>query len=143
METLSELVMICLLTFLLVKMIRSTERMAYADPLLDKLKHDLMRLHPKAKELRYFASDKSFTEDKKDMFICLKDENNQYYDANMLMYVMIHELAHAISHSYDDAHTGREFNENFDLLLKEASQIGIYDPTIPLLQNYCGVSADD
>lgn len=140
---LSQLIMICLLAFLLVRLLNSTERMAYTDPLLDKLKHDLMTLHPKARELRYFASDRSFTEDKKDMFICLKDENGQYYDVNMLMYVMIHELAHAISKSYDDAHSGREFNENFDMLLQEAAKKGIYDPKIPLLANYCGVSAND
>jgi hypothetical protein len=57
------------------------------------------------------------------------------------MYVMLHELSHAVSKSYDDAHVGREFNENFDMLLDRATKLGIYDPKVPLIAQYCGTSA--
>ena len=141
MQIVRECIMLFLLLFVLVKMVRSREHMAYKDPMLDSLQKDLMKVHPKAKELRYFASDASFTEDKKDMYICLKDEKGHYYPRNMLMYVMLHELSHAVSKSYDDAHVGREFNENFDMLLDRATKLGIYDPKVPLIAQYCGTSA--
>ncbi len=138
METLSELVMICILAYVLFQMMKSREHLKYQDPMIESIRSDLIKVHPKAKELRYFASDKSFTEDKKDMFLCLKDQNGQYYSRNFLMYVALHELAHAISHSYDDNHNGREFNENFDMLLKKATHMKIYDPKEPMPENYCG-----
>ena len=111
------------------------------DPIIERIKIDLVRVHPKAAELNYWASDSSFTEDKKDMFLCLKDDGGQYYPYNMLMYVALYELAHAISKSVDENHTGKEFNENFDMLLQKAATMGIYDPNAPLVMNYCGVTA--
>jgi hypothetical protein len=111
------------------------------DPIIERIKIDLIRVHPKAASLNYWASDSSFTEDKRDMYLCLKDEKGQYYPYNMLMYVALHELAHAISKSVDENHTGKEFNENFDKLLAKASELGIYDPDAPLVMNYCGVEA--
>ena len=131
--------MICILTYVLYRLVKSREHLRYKDPMIESIQQDLFKLHPKARELTYSASDKSFTEDKKDMFLCIKDEVGNYYPRNFLMYVAIHELAHAISKSYDDNHNGREFNENFDMLLDKASRIKIYDPSIPLLQNYCNV----
>jgi len=137
-----KIIVIILLSCILCYLLSTTkEHLKYQDPMLDSLKLDLMKLDPKASELKYFASDKSFTEDKKDMYICLKDEKGQYYPKNVLMYVMIHELAHAISHSYDDNHTGKEFNNNFDILLERASSIGIYNPREPFVANYCGVTS--
>jgi hypothetical protein len=112
-----------------------------SDPIIEKIKIDLLRVHPKAAELNYWASDSSFTEDKRDMYLCLKDEQGQYYPYNMLMYVALHELAHAISKSVDENHTGKEFNENFDMLLQRAAELRIYDPNAPLVMNYCGVEA--
>jgi hypothetical protein len=139
METLSEVIMICILTYILYCLVKSREHLRYQDPMIDSIRQDLVKLHPKAKELTYAASDKSFTEDKKDMFLCLKDDNGQYYSRNFLLYVAIHELAHAISKSYDDNHNGKEFNENFDMLLEKASRMGIYDKTEHFPDNYCGV----
>ncbi len=139
MEMLCQWVMVGILIYILITMARSREHLKYSDPMIESIRNDLIKVHPKARELRYFASDKSFTEDKKDMFLCLKDENNQYYSRNFLMYVALHELAHAISKSYDDNHNGREFNENFDMLLDKASRMSLYDPSQPLLQNYCNV----
>ena len=131
--------MILILTYALYRLVKSREHLRYKDPMIESIREDLVKLHPKARELTYSASDKSFTEDKKDMYLCLKDENNKYYDRNFLLYVAIHELAHAISKSYDDNHNGREFNENFDMLLDKASRMGIYDPTQEMPENYCNI----
>lgn len=131
------LILVFLFCFVKSRFIKKT----YDDPLIERIKFDLLLVHPKAKELNYFASDESLTENKKDMYLCLKDEKGQYYPYNMLMYVALHELAHAVSKSVDDAHTGDEFNRNFDMLLDRATQLGLYNPNEPLLNNYCGVSA--
>ena len=130
--------MIFILTYVLYRLLKSREHLRYKDPMIESIKQDLFKLHPKARELTYSASDKSFTEDKKDMYLCLKDPQGQYYSRNFLMYVAIHELAHAISKSYDDNHNGREFNENFDMLLDKAGRMGIYDSSEPYPDNYCG-----
>ena len=55
---------------------------------------------------------------------------------NTLMYVALHELAHVVNstHGHDD-----EFKKNFAKLLERATQLGIYDPTKPLPEYYCGV----
>lgn len=113
-----------------------------SDPLIERLKFDLIQIHPKAAELNYYACSSSFTEDKKDMCLCLKDDKGIYYPYNMLMYVAIHELAHAVSKSVDDTHTGKEFLTNFDLLLEKGTKLGLYNPNEPLVYNYCGVTPD-
>ena len=55
----------------------------------------------------------------------------------MLMYVSLHELAHAFSDSVDTDHSGKEFKDNFRNLLNKAQTLGLYDPKIPLVYDYC------
>lgn len=80
------------------------------------------------------ANDKrytTFTVDKKDMHICLRtrDEKEVMYDINLLMYVVLHELAHLVN--YDENGNpiighGKEFIEIFRFLVKESMLIGVY-----------------
>jgi len=110
---------------------------SYQDPLIDKIKSDLLKVDPRVKELSFHASNESFTEDKKFVYLCLKDKDDKYYDYNMLMYVSLHELAHAFSDSVDTDHSGKEFKDNFRNLLNKAQSLGLYDPKIPLVYDYC------
>ena len=110
---------------------------SFDDPLIDRIKNDLLLVDPRVSELTFKASNESFTEDKKHVFLCLKDKNGNYYDYNMLMYVSLHELAHAFSQSVDEEHTSAEFKNNFKILLDKAHQIGVYDPNKPLNYDYC------
>ena len=64
----------------------------------------------------------------------MKDENNEYYALFMLIYVLAHELSHVICESI--GHTD-EFNTIFEELLVELADAGIYDPSTPLLADYC------
>ncbi len=109
----------------------------YQDPLLDKIKKDLIEVDQRAAFLKFEGADQSYTEDKARTFLCLKDEDGNYYDYNMLMYVALHELAHAISKQVDVEHKTDEFKENFKFLLKRAEAKGLYDPKKPLNYNYC------
>ena len=76
-------------------------------------------------KLKFYASDRSETVNKKEIYMCLKDSNGQYYDYNMLMYVAIHELSHAISVSIDEDHenTSSEFMNNMNMLLEKAKKL--------------------
>ena len=110
---------------------------SYHDPLIDRIKNDLLKVDPRVEGLSFHASNESFTEDKKFVYLCLKDKSDKYYDYNMLMYVSLHELAHAFSDSVDTDHSGKEFKDNFRNLLNKAQTLGLYDPKIPLVYDYC------
>ena len=109
----------------------------YYDPLIKQIRNDLINIDPRAAFLIFKASDESFTEDKRIVYLCLKDHTGKYYDYNMIMYVAIHELAHAFSPTIDFHHTTKEFKENFSNLLTRAQQLGLYDPNKPLNYSYC------
>jgi hypothetical protein len=110
---------------------------SYDDPFISKLREDLINIDPRSKELVFNASNESFTEDKKMVYLCIKDKDGKYYDYNMLMYVALHELAHAFSESVDMEHKGDEFKTNFKQLLDKAERMGYFDSKKPLDYNYC------
>lgn len=88
----------------------------------------------------------TYTIDKQDMHVCLRtrDTNETLYDINLLMYVILHELAHLCN--YDESGNaieghGKEFKDIFYLLVVEAIKIDIYkyvDYT-QYPQEYCGI----
>ena len=140
MITFNDFIIIVVLGLIICYILNSKEHMQYEDPILIRIKADLLKVHPRAGELTYSISNKSYTQNKQHMHLCVKDENGEYYPYSMLIYVALHELAHAVSKTIDDAHTGKEFNENFKDILLNAEELKVYDPSIPLLTNYCGVS---
>ena len=75
---------------------------------------------------------------------CLDTEKNggQLIDMNTLTFVAIHELSHVMTKSV--GHTD-EFWDNFSFLLKEAAEIGIYDPIDYAKEpaRYCGMNITD
>ena len=71
---------------------------------------------------------------KSKIFICLRDENDNYYPDNMLIFVILHEFSHVICKSV--GHTD-EFNAIFDEVLQLATEKGVYDPSQPIILDYC------
>jgi len=74
----------------------------------------------------------TFTIDKQDIHICLRtrDGYDKLYDINILMYVVLHELAHLCNYDkneYPITGHGSEFKYIFRLLVTESIQIGIYN----------------
>ena len=112
------------------------------DPLIDKIRNDVLLLDPRLTSIQFFSSDESCTKNKQKVYLCLRDENGKYYDYNMLMYVAIHECAHVLSTVYDDKHETQEFQTIFEMLLQKATRLGIFDPSKPLLRKYCNIDAD-
>jgi len=86
------------------------------------------------KETTLQKGEKSYTINKKDVYMCLVDENGNYYPFNMLVYVLAHEYAHVISTSI--GHT-EEFHLKFDLLLDIMIREGFYDPSEEIILDYC------
>lgn len=95
------------------------------------------------------ANDKRFTTftiDKQDMHICLRtrDGEDKLYNIDVLMYVILHELAHLCNYDMYGVPIighGKEFKYIFRLLVTEAIDIGIYK-YINFTQTpteYCGI----
>lgn len=131
-----------LVFFVCVNVFRKKRVIYYSDPLIDKIKHDVSRLDDRISSLQFYSSNESYTEDKKKIFLCLKDENGKYYDYNMLIYVAIHECSHALTNVIDIHHVTPEFRSMFNSLLSKAYKLGIYDKDKPLIKYYCGIDLD-
>lgn len=75
---------------------------------------------------------------------CLRtrDHKDNLHQLNLLLFVAIHELAHIMTVS--TGHTP-EFNKNFEFLLKEAVEFGIYQPENYRANptQYCGIPVTD
>lgn len=71
--------------------------------------------------------------------LCIRDQNGKFEDPNVSMFVILHELAHVMSVSYN--HT-EEFKNNFNFITHLASNLGIYKPEdfTRFPKNYCGVA---
>ena len=106
----------------------------YYDPKLDNLKQRLLPVFPELKDVDMSGSNKSFTVNKEDVYICMKDERNNYYEDNMLIYVILHELAHVLC---DEVGHTEKYKDIFRGLLKRAQQAGLYDPNQPPIDDYC------
>lgn len=114
------------------------------DPILIQIERDLIKVHPELARFEYRINPtESYTENKQVIFMCLKDENQEYYDYNFLIYVALHEASHALSKTVDTNHEGEEFNSRFQDLLLRAEILGIYDPSKkPTMDMYCGVKVN-
>lgn len=104
------------------------------DPVLLVVKEKLKLIHPDVSKLEFYDSNKSYTINKQKVHLCLKDKNGDYYNENMLTYVGLHELAHVLC---DEVGHTAKFYQIFDELLDKAHQMGLYDPSIPIIQDYC------
>lgn len=97
--------------------------------------HESFKLNlNKLKNTDVMAAKKSYTINKNKVYLCLKDENGNYYNNNMLIYVLIHEYAHVLCN--EKGHT-EKFWSIFEDLLLLATDLGIYNPSIPVIHNYC------
>lgn len=88
----------------------------------------------------------TYTIDKNNMHICLRtrDQTQKIYDIDILMYVILHELAHLCNYDKYDRPIyghGSEFKHKFKFIISESIKIGIYNyvnyekqPT-----EYCGI----
>ena len=147
-----KVIFICGLSILLFMLITSyvEEFSLQGDPKIDDIKIKLSPLFSKdikhtgvlsvinnrdiMNEIDIYKGNKSYTINKEKVYLCLKDENGEYYNDNLLTFVTLHELSHVLS---DTIGHDKKFSSIFDQLLKKASEMNIYDPKLPIDQNYC------
>ena len=110
--------------------------------LYDKIKivHPMIPKVVKNSGIKFFGGKnvkKSYTINKKYIFICLYDEHGNIYPENQLIHVLLHEIAHSVC---DEIGHTEKFNQILDIFLIEAEKNGLYDPKIPAIVDYCQYS---
>lgn len=82
----------------------------------------------------YTSKTKSYAVNKTDIYLVVYDyQRNNYYDANTVIFVLLHELAHVLC---DEVGHTKNYYDIFNGLLNEATQLGIYSPNTPVDKNY-------
>lgn len=88
----------------------------------------------------------TYTLNKESIYMCIrtKDENDEIYDINLLMFVLLHELAHLSNYDkegYPIIGHGREFKDIFTKLVKSAIEINVYkyEDYKKTPKEYCGI----
>lgn len=120
---------------LYLSIIQIKENHSQSDPVLVDLKRTLRPiLEENNIRVEFFTGKKSYTINKYKVFLCMKDKDGKYYDKNMLMYVALHELAHVIC---DEVGHTEKFEKIFEKLLKRATDLKIFNPSLPIIDNYC------
>jgi len=120
---------------------RKTNIQIYDDPMLTRIYNDLKQIVPDIDKLdiRLYGANDTLTENKKNIYLCLKNRNGTYYDYNTLLYIAIHELAHVLNDEYDTTNNhGDKFNEINNLLLKRAESLNLIDVNKPINYDMCG-----
>jgi hypothetical protein len=112
--------------------------------LLNKLRDAVIQLEPqRLSHLEFHEAYDTRIDNKKVVYLCLRDPaTGKFYSWNDLIYVTLHEMAHAISQGYDPQHTSVEFQSNFWQLLRKAERAGIYKPSESFVNEYCAMPID-
>lgn len=111
------------------------EKFLENDPAVVRLKNKLLPVFPEILNTVVLKGDKSYTLRKYKIHLCTEDENGNLYNDNMMTYVFLHELAHCLN--INELGHGKSFYNIFENLLNRAEKFGLYDSSIPRIQNYC------
>jgi hypothetical protein len=101
---------------------------------LDMIVMQLREAFPIVEKLNFYEGDKSYTINKQDVYICMRDENGGYYDRNFLIYVMLHEISHALC---DEIGHTQKFLDIFQQVQDRAAKLGVFNPHGRKIHNYC------
>lgn len=112
---------------------QATENYSQYNPIIQTLKTDILKCFPELTQLQIYEGNKSYTVNKEKIYLCIKDKNGKYYDKNILMYVLLHEIAHTICPEI--GHT-QQFKDIFNVLLQRAQLGNIYEH-VEIPKDYC------
>ncbi len=124
------IVLICIYLYRLYQDYKSEQ-----DPMIKFIKETLLLIDPRASQLTFHKNNKSYSINKRKIYLCLEDEYGNYYSKNTLIYVALHELAHCLNH-HDIGHTVM-FHSIFQDLLNKATIMGLYKSNLKIPENYC------
>jgi hypothetical protein len=80
----------------------------------------------KVKNVPVYPYSSSFTDNKEKIYLCVKDKRGKFFSPNDMIYVLLHEYAHATTRNERDPH-GPKWRKNFHRYLKIAESKGLYD----------------
>lgn len=103
------------------------------DPKIVELKAKLSPVFPELLRVKMMKGSSSYTLNKHKVYICT-EKNGVTYDDNMLIYVILHELAHVLC---DEVGHTPKFINIFTRLLQRAEHYGLYDSSLQRVANYC------
>lgn len=110
------------------------------DPMIEKLRGILNDLVPGINnKIKIYKGGKSYTINKKTVYLCLEDQDGKYYNLNILVYVLLHEISHVLCKSIGH---NEEFQGIFDRLLSKAEEKGYYDPSQKIPHDYCNYNVE-
>jgi len=112
---------------------QARENYSQYNPIIKTLKQEILSCFPELVHLQVFEDNKSYTINKEKIYLCIRDRYGQYYEKNILMYVLLHEIAHTLC--TDVGHT-EQFKEIFNILLQRATDAGIYKH-VEIPTDYC------
>ena len=61
-----------------------------------RIRTNLERIFPELGPLKVFQGDKSYTVNKDKIYLCIKNRHGQYYNDDVLCYVLLHEVAQTL-----------------------------------------------
>lgn len=125
------LILIVLIFILVFKQVK--ENFSQYNPVIQVLKENVINCFPELKNIKIYEGDKSYTINKEKIYLCIRDKNGQYYNQNILMYVLLHEIAHTICPEI--GHT-QSFKDIFNSLIERANAFGIYTQ-VDIPKDYC------
>lgn len=103
------------------------------DYTIKRLKHKLLPIFPELQYVKLMRGNTSYTINKSKIYICTESKG-RLYDDNMLIYVILHELAHVLC--LEIGHSA-QFQIIFKSLLLRAEFYGLYNPSKPRPNDYC------
>lgn len=115
--------------------IQIKEDMDETHPDIVKIKETILPVDHVIENISFYKGNKSYTINKEDIYICTRDENGKMYDMNTLVFVALHEVAH---YKCDEIGHTPKFHQIHEELLRKATKLGIYNPSVPMIRNYCG-----
>lgn len=125
------LIIICVLFSVLdnsKNMISLSDEVIADQALLQLVKDKSVLLDQRVAKVEYKLSDKSFTENKKTIYLNVRSKCGKQHNYDTLMSVNLHELAHVFSKSFDANHISAEFHTNHQKLIDKAIELKIYNP---------------
>ena len=132
------IILVLVISYFILKIVEKYEE---KDPMIVELTQDLKKLFDNSNGKKYTGNLETLNNrdimkeiNKKNINLCLLDNKGKYYNKNNLMYVLLHEISHVICDEI--GHTDK-FYDIFDDILKLAEEKKIYDPKIPMIDNYC------
>lgn len=125
------LILITLILILVFKQVK--ENFSQYNPVIQILKENVINCFPELKNIKIYEGDKSYTINKEKIYLCIRDKEGQYYNQNILMYVLLHEIAHTLCPEI--GHT-QGFKDIFNSLIERANAFGIYTH-VDIPKDYC------